>query len=84
MTLLEQILMKAHSRQSSQEYNLDVLYQVMIGEIGTDNQRNTLLRIIKANQPKSPLFNQTLDLLGEEIYNRDSPVKTMPLLREIT
>lgn len=46
---LELALRKAQAIQPNAEHEIDVLRQVLRGELGTDDQRSVLIRIIKQN-----------------------------------
>ena len=64
MSLLEQRLLEAPQVNKCSEWQIDILRSVLRNEIGTPNQRNALLRIIKVHKIRGPVLIRLLPQFG--------------------
>jgi len=68
---LEQLLLSTPSIKSGAEWQVDVLRNVLLGQIGTKAQRAALIRIIKQNlrYKNRNIHHRLLIELGEKTQN---------------
>lgn len=72
---LEEALLNAQSAIDGAEHQIDILRQILIGEIGTKDQRSMLIRIIKQNSPTRPMLPRLAVKLGVDTSSTSAYVR---------